>query len=71
MPDILIPYAENRRQYVIRHAPDPYPPRYRLESAPLLRRSEFYCTLAYRPHGVPLAGRASAGGECPARSGCF
>lgn len=71
MPDILISFDENRYQCVIRHAPNPYPPRTRLESAPLLRRSEFFCSFAYRWHDAPLAGRASAGGECPAHSGCF
>ena len=69
MPDILIRFAENRYQCVIRHAPDPYPPRYRLESAPLLRRSGFFCSFAYRSPDAPLSGRASAGGECPAHSG--
>lgn len=69
MTDILTPYGENRYQCVTRHAPDPYPPRNRLVSAPLLRRSDFCCTFAYRPHGAPLAGRASAGGENPAHSG--
>lgn len=66
---ILIQSGENHYQYVIRHAPAPYPPRNRLVSAPLLRRSDFCCTFAYRPRGVPLAGRASAGGEHPAHSG--
>lgn len=69
MPDILISFDENRYQCVIRHAPDPYPPRIRLVSAPLLRRSDFICTFAYRPGHAPLSGRASAGGECPAHSG--
>ena len=45
------------------------PPCIRAAVAPLLRRSDFICTFAYRPHDAPLAGRASAGGECPARSG--
>lgn len=69
MHDILIRYGENHYHYVIRHAPAPNPPRIRLESAPLLRRSEFFCSFAYRSLGVPLSGRASAGGECPAHSG--
>lgn len=69
MPDILTPFTENRCHYVIRHAPDPYPPRTRLVSAPLLRRSEIFCSFAYRPLDAPLGGRASAGGECPAQSG--
>ena len=69
MPDILISSGENHYQYVIRHAPDPYPPRNRLESAPLLRRSGFFCNFAYRSLDAPLSGRASAGGECPAHSG--
>lgn len=69
MPDILIRYGENHYQYVIRHAPDPYPPRNRFETAPLLRRSDFFCSFAYRPLDAPLSGRASADGERPAHSG--
>lgn len=47
------------------------PPCIRAAVEPLLRRSGKICTFAYRPHDAPLAGRASAGGECPARSGLF
>lgn len=48
-----------------------HPHRIRPAVEPLLRRSDLICTFAYRPHDVPLVGRASAGGECPARSGLF
>lgn len=46
-----------------------HPPCIRAAVAPLLRRSDFICTFAYRPHDALLVGRASASGECPAHSG--
>ena len=49
----------------------PHPPCIRHASAPLLRRSDSFCTFAYRPHDASLAGRASAGDENPAHSGYF